>query len=109
MKRKLSSILLTGTVLALAAPAEAVRPLGPHPIGKHKSAPASANSQDLLRQAQLRIAQYAKPGAAATTLPASQINIPNLPSSSPGPAPSSLGRAYTQDELTRSWAPYTYP
>lgn len=113
MKRKLICILLAGTALALATPAEAVRPLGPHPIGKHKAKPASGNTQDLLRQAQLRIAQYAKPAApppaAATALPANQINIPNLPSSAPGPAPASLGRSYTQEELTRTWAPYTYP
>lgn len=115
MKRITFLMVCAGLALSNVSQA-AGRPLGPPKTAK-QSAKAPASGKQLLREAQERVAPYlhAAP-AAATPAPATasaatpgQIYIPNLPGNNPGPAPATLGRPYTQDELTRSWAPYTYP
>ena len=97
------SILLTGTVLALAANGGSGRPLGPHPIGKqqtsqrHKQTPTLRTSCARIAGSYRRKCQ--KPGAAPTTLPASQINIPKPAIQQPWPGTvQPVSRAYTQDE-----------
>ena len=118
MKKHRLILLLLGLSLTAAHPAWAAgRPLGPPKAAKKSSASNSnKDGKQLLRESQQRIAPYldAAPQASKTsTAPAvpagSQLQIPNLPGSNPGPAPSTLGRPYSPEELTRSWAPYTYP
>jgi hypothetical protein len=99
MNQPTLTLLLICTALLSSGVAQAAgRPLGP-PKSHSKAVAVNKKSSAVeeLRQAQLRIERYQK------------INIPNLPGSNPGPAPSTLGRPYSQEELTRSWAPYTYP
>ena len=121
MKKYRLILLLLGLSLTAAHPAWAAgRPLGPPKAAKKSSASNSnKDGKQLLRESQQRIAPYldAAPqaskasatAAVANTPASSQLQIPNLPGSNPGPAPSTLGRPYSQEELTRSWAPYTYP
>jgi len=121
MKTPRLILLLLGFSLTAAHPAWAAgRPLGPPKAAKKSSASNSnKDGKQLLRESQQRIAPYldaapqaskASATAAPPAVPAgSQLQIPNLPGSNPGPAPSTLGRPYSPEELTRSWAPYTYP
>ena len=120
MTKQRMILLLLGLSLTAAHPAWAAgRPLGP-PKAAKKSTASNSNKdgKQLLRESQQRIAPYldAAPQASKAATPAvssapasGQLQIPNLPGSNPGPAPSTLGRPYNQEELTRSWAPYTYP
>lgn len=117
MKRITFLMVCAGLALSNVSQA-AGRPLGPPKAAKHGAA-APASGKQLLREAQLRVAPYLHAAPAPVTAPPApaaasaatpgQIYIPNLPGNNPGPAPATLGRPYTQDELTRSWAPYTYP
>lgn len=115
MKRITFLMICAGLALSNLSQA-AGRPLGP-PKTTKQAAKAPASGKQLLREAQERVAPYlnaapaaaAPAPAAASTATSGQIYIPNLPGNNPGPAPATLGRPYTQDELTRSWAPYTYP
>lgn len=110
MKHRPIQLLLLSALLCAATAAQAIRPLGPYPIGAKAKAKPADHSQQLLRDAQARIAQYRHTTPAApAAAPPLQVRIPNLPGNAPGPSPASLGRSYTQDELTRTWAPYTYP
>ena len=119
MKHYRLSLPLIALCLAAAHPAWAIRPLGPpKATATAKKHSSQQDGKQLLRDAQQRIAPHLH-APAATQTAASQGNpsagtprplqIPNLPGSNPGPAPSTLGRPYSQEELTRRWAPYTYP
>lgn len=115
MKRITFLMICAGLALSNLSQA-AGRPLGPPKTAK-QAAKTPASGKQLLREAQERVAPYlnatpaaaAPAPAAASAATSGQIYIPNLPGNNPGPAPATLGRPYTQDELTRSWAPYTYP
>lgn len=107
MKHRPIQLLVLSALLCAATAAHAIRPLGPYPVGAKAKAKPAAKTQQLLRDAQARIAPYRQATPAPT--PPAQVRIPNLPGNAPGPSPASLGRNYTQEELTRTWAPYTYP
>lgn len=91
------------------------RPLGPYQVGKtaNKSHHKQTATNSLLKQAQTRIAVYhstrksEKPSAPRRW---DQIYIPNLPELEGTAAPPPVSRTtYTIEELTRTWAPYSYP
>lgn len=109
MKHRPIQLLVLAALLCAATAAQAIRPLGPYPIGAKAKAKPATHTQQLLRDAQARIAPYRQTTPAAAATPPAQLRIPNLPGNTPGPSPASLGRNYTQEELTRTWAPYTYP
>lgn len=99
----------------VAANAWGNRPLGPYQVGKTANKPhhKQTKTNSLLQQAQTRIAVYhsakkgEKPSAPRRW---DQIYIPNLPELEGAAALAPVSRTtYTLEELTRSWAPYTYP
>ncbi len=125
--------------MSSAPPALAIRPLGPpstthkaafaapihspsprkaaHAPASHAVSQTDGNTREILRAAQARIANYRHtPRPAPAPAPAGnlhvnldQLHIPNLPGAGTGMARSTTGRPYSQEELTRTWVPYSYP